>query len=74
MPPGPNTKITTMRLPKDLMQMIARRAKKNQVSRTRMIEWILRDYVSNRSDAELRDIVTGPAKEITDENQADLFS
>lgn len=74
MAPGPNTKITTMRLPKDLMQMIARRAKKNQVSRTRMIEWILRDYVSNRSDAELRDIVTGPKQEIIDENQADLFS
>lgn len=74
MAPGPSTKITTMRLPKDLMKMIDRRAQKNHVSRTRMIEWILRDYL-NKSDAELRDIVTGPAKEITaDENQADLFS
>lgn len=69
---GPNTRITTMRLPKDLMSMIDRRAKKNQVSRTRMIEWVLRDYVSSKSDAELRDIVIGPPKEIV--HDVDLFA
>lgn len=72
MAPGPNTKITTMRLPKDLMQMISRRAKKNQISRSRFVEWVLRDYV-NRPDGELRDIVTGPRQEVADA-PVDLFS
>lgn len=67
---GPNTQRTTMYFAKDLLRMIDRRAKKNQVSRTRMIEWVLRDYV-NKSDAELRDIVTGPKKEVAD---VDLFA
>lgn len=67
---GPNTQRTTMYFAKDLLRMIDRRAKKHDVSRTRMIEWVLRDYVS-KSDAELRDIVTAPKKEIVD---VDLFA
>lgn len=67
---GPNTQRTTMYFPKDLLRMLDRRAKKNQVSRTRIIEWVLRDYVS-KPDAELRDIVQSPKKEIVD---VDLFA
>lgn len=62
---GPNTMTTTMRLPRDLLKMIDRRARKNAVSRTRFIEWILRDYVA-KPDGEVREIVTSPRKEITD--------
>lgn len=70
---GPNTKITTMRLPKDLMKMLDRRAKKNQVSRTRLIEWLLRDYVA-KPETELRDIVTGPRQEVVDARSIDIFN
>lgn len=63
MAPGPNTKITTMRLPKDLMHLISRRARKNHVSRTQLVERILRDYV-NRSDGELHDLITAPPQEL----------
>ncbi len=74
MAPGPNTKITTMRLPKDLMKMISRRADKHQVSRSRFVEWVLRDYVS-KPEGELRDIITGPRKEVVDaSSKIDLFS
>jgi len=67
---GPNTQRTTMYFDKSLLRMIDRRAKKHDVSRTRMIEWVLRDYV-NKTDAELRDIVTSPKKEIVND---DIFA
>lgn len=72
MAPGPNTTITTMRMPKSLMKMIDRRAAKLAISRTRFVEWVLRDYCA-KSDAEIRDIVTAPAKEIPEDGQIDLF-
>lgn len=73
MAPGPNTEITTMRLPKDLKKILARRAKKLDVTRTRLVVWLLRDCMG-KSDAELRDIVTGPSQEVADVNQHDLFA
>lgn len=72
MAPGPNTAITTMRLPNVLMKMLDRRASKLKISRTRLVEWVLRDYCA-KSDAEIRDIVTAPAKELPDENRLDIF-
>lgn len=72
MAPGPNTTITTMRMPNVLMKMLDRRASKLKISRTRLVEWVLRDYCT-KSDAELKDIVTAPAKELPDEGQLDIF-
>ncbi len=69
---GPNIRITTMRLHKALMKDMDRRAKKLGVTRTRLVEWVLRDYC-NKPDAELKAVVTAPKQELPDERQLDIF-
>lgn len=73
---GPEKKLqmqrTTMWVPRDLLAQIDARADRIGVSRTRLVERVLRDSVG-RAEADLRDMILAP-KEMPDDRQLDFLA
>lgn len=68
----PVKKITTFRLPGELMKTLGAKAAKHHVSRSKFVELVLRNYVA-KGDRELREIMETPV-EAPDDRQVDLFA
>jgi hypothetical protein len=68
-----SNKIFSFRLPEDLVATLACHAALREVSRNKMIETVLRDYV-DENDRALRYKLTAKQQEVAGDEQIDLFA